>query len=485
MPPYKLFFISGLLFLVGILLVSLEMSVGIVLIAALTAFFALTYYFGLRPIIFISLLIVAGAFYYLADDYGYYNNLRAVSGTHEFRGVIITDPERSEKYQSFYLAALKNSINPGVRILVKTKLDPEYHYGDELSISGNITRPPDDDYGRYLSKEKIHGISSYPKINLIASEQGNVILAPLLKFKNRVSDSFKKLLGGEQAAFLSGITLGNTEDFSKELLNAFSLSGTRHLVAIAGLHMTIITTLLLTMFSYLMPKKYAFILTSIAAVAFTAMIGFKLTTVRAVIMGIIAGSSRMLVGRPYAVYNAIMLAAIGMILINPKVLVFDVGFELSFIAIAAIIYLTPLLQYIFNISREGGRWNWKELLIMTASIQIATAPILITQFHNFSLISLAANVLVLPAVPIIMFLAFLMAGLAFISYYPAFIVGLIITPIINYVLWIINLSAKFSLTYDPILSWPAILIYYAILVYLIYDFHTSSRYKIEISPGRG
>lgn len=476
MPIHKLFFVSCLLFIIGVFIVSLNLSFWFVLLATIVAFAILFYNFKFNKIVFISLFIIIGGFYYLVDDYKYLSNLNFLQNTSEFGGIIVNDPTRSENYQTFYLKANEDSKNPNIKILVKTKLSPIYYYGDKIYISGKIEKPTDDYYGKYLAKEKIHGLVNFPEINLVLSGNGWSVLTELFKIKNNISNSFKKLLIPEDAAFLSGITLGITSDFSKEALQAFSLSGTRHLIAISGMNMTIITTLLLTLCAYLMPKKYAFILTSIVIVAFTAMIGFNLSAIRAAIMGFIAGSSKVLVGRPSATYNAIALAAIVMILVNPKVLVYDMGFILSFFAVIAIIYLAPLLFYVFNIKPDSGILNWKEMLAMTTAAQIATAPILISQFHNFSLISLLANLLVLPLIPILTWFGFLMGALSFFSLTLEYFIALIISPIIKYILFAINTCAKLSILYDPILNWPAIIIYYAIFIYIIYDFHTNKKY---------
>lgn len=484
MPPHKLFFIGSFLFALGVLTTSLGLSFWFILFTTLVAFTTLIYHSGWHPVVFMALLIIVGGFYYLVDDYRYFENLSMVGSSGEFKGVIVSDPKHNDNSQLFYLKAEKDSTNPNVKILVKTDLSPEYYYGDELIISGKIERPSDDYYGKYLAKEKVHGVATNPQIKKMASGKGNAILATLFKIKNGIRESFKKVLGYKQAAFLSGVILGITDDFSKELLNEFSLSGTRHLTAISGMNMTMITILLLALFSYLMPRKYAFILSSMAIAAFTAMIGFELSAFRAAIMGFISGASRTIVGRPYAVYNAIALTAIIMILINPKVLVFDVGFELSFLAVVAIVYLAPALQLMLNISKDKGLLNWKELLTMTAAAQMATAPILITQFHNFSLVSCLANVLVLPAIPIITWLGFLIGSLGFISYYLTIIPGLIVIPLIEYVLLVIRLSAKLSVIFDPNLNWLDILIYYSILVFLVYFSHQYLAASREVAKER-
>lgn len=476
MPLYKLFFYSSLFFILGIFIASIELPFWYAVLLILILFICLLFRFGWHPIILISLLILIGSFYYLIDDYRYYKNVHLVVGAEEFRGTIVTDPNRYEDYQSFYLKSLNNSSYPNIKILVKAKLTQKYLYGDELQIRGKFKSPPEGYFGKYLAKERISGTVNYPEITLLGSQNGSRIFSTLFYVKNYINESFRKTLNKDEAAFLSGITLGITSGFSKEMLDKFSLSGTRHLIAVSGFNMTIISTLFLTLFSYFLPRKFSFLLTAIAIIGFTAMIGFELSAVRAAIMGIIAGASRTIIGRPHLQYNAITFAALVMVLFNPKVLVYDLGFILSFLAVIAIIYLTPIILFIFNPSERKGFLDWKEMLAMTLAAQIATAPILITQFDNFSPISFVANILTLPAIPILTWVGFLMGALSFASITLEFLIGIIIGPILRYVLFIIDICSKFGVTLSPVLNSQIIVIYYAMLIYLIYEYHSSDKY---------
>ena len=171
--------------------------------------------------------------------------------------------------------------------------------------------------------------------------------------------------------------------------------------------------------------------------------------------------------KPYAI---IIIAAFLMVLHNPKVLVFDLGFQLSFAALLGIVYLLPVLKKIFIYERPGFL-NWKENFLTTLSAQLAVIPFLLSNFGIFSLTSLVSNVLIAEAIPITMALGFIMAGLGFISSFLSQLVVFITNPFLAYILWVIDLFSRFTL---PVASesfgFLAAVIYYFILISSIYKF---------------
>ena len=128
----------------------------------------------------------------------------------------------------------------------------------------------------------------------------------------------------EEAAFLSGLTLGERSDFSPEFKEALQTSGTTHLVALSGYNVSIVIVATMALLTSFLKRRIAFIVAFIFLVAFVLMTGAEASVVRAAIMGalvVIATES----GRIFNPRNAITLAGLLMVLINPKVLVFDAG----------------------------------------------------------------------------------------------------------------------------------------------------------------
>ena len=171
-----------------------------------------------------------------------------------------------------------------------------------------------------------------------------------------------------------------------------SKSGTTHLVALSGYNITILVKIIAGTLAFILSRRKALLGTILAIIAFVIMAGAEASVIRAAIMGSIAAIAPF-VGRLYAPRNAIAAAALGMALWNPNILAYDVGFQLSFLALIGIIYMKPALETLFKIQNKGFL-NWKENLATTASAQIMVTPLLIGTFGSISATSLISNLLI-------------------------------------------------------------------------------------------
>ena len=137
-----------------------------------------------------------------------------------------------------------------------------------------------------------------------------------------------------------------------------------------------------------------------------------------------------------------------MLLFNPDLLVFNVGFQLSFAALIGMVYIQPLLekllQKLFKVRVKGGFLNWKENALQTTSAQLAAFPIIISTFGYFSPWSLLTNVLILGLMPITMFLGFVTVAFGLISYHLSLLVAWITGLFLGYEIFIINLFGSIS-----------------------------------------
>ena len=198
------------------------------------------------------------------------------------------------------------------------------------------------------------------------------------------------------------------------------------------------------------------------------MTGAEASVVRAVIMGILVLLSRE-VGRLYDFRNAIILAGLLMVFQNPKVLVFVIGFQLSFLALLGIVYLRPAIQKFLRIKKNPGFLSWKDNLLMTASAQLMVAPLLITNFNSFSLTSLIANVLVLELIPVTMGLGFAIAAISLFSYHFSLVLGWVTWVLLRFEILVIELFAKFSIPLGPNLGIGGMALYYIIVIgFIVY-----------------
>lgn len=464
MPVHNIAFWFCAFFLLGVFFIS---AANQLLIVSLGALLISLYFFIFKKCHFaiLALFIIAGAFYYQIFDAAQ-KGIDIPFGEKAEITAIIKKIEQSETKQEF--AAELQSPHSG-KIKIISRRYPGFTYGDLVKITGAIKKPPPE-AADYFAKEGIYGISSFPEIELVKSGQGNVIKANLLDLKNNIIETFKKILPEQKAAFLSGITLGERQEFSKEFEEKMSLSGTTHLVALSGYNISVIAWAVAGIFGAWFSRSISFYLSALIIVLFVLMTGAEASIVRAAIMGVIALLAKQ-TERTHSMRNAIVIAAFLMVLFNPRVLAFDLGFQLSFAALLGLVYLMPVLQKIFNV-KGGDFFNWKENALTTISAQLAVVPLLLANFGIFSLTSFLANILILSAVPLTMGLGFVMAGLGFISEFLAGIIGFAANALLSYELWIIDIFSKITL---PIATesfgFFAAIVYYVILIGFIYKFN--------------
>lgn len=424
------YFIS--FFLVGVFIASFKLSFPIILLFAfLTATILL--FFNLRWLMILSLVIIIGAFYYNWHDARQIQILNIPFGEKiVFTGIVADYPERGDKQK-----LIINLQTPySGKILANLQLYPSFNYGDLIKFEGVIKKPQPEGYANYLAKNDIFGIVAFPKTELITEGKESSLKASLFKIKENIILIFQKSLASEKAALLSGITIGERAEFSKELKEAMANSGTTHIVALSGYNITIIAMAVMAFFNWFLRRRASFYLTILIIIAFVIMAGAEASVVRAAIMGLIILLAKQ-ISRIHSMRNVIAVAALAMILHNPKVLVFDVGFQLSFVALVGIVYLAPIIQKFFKLKKESGFLAWRENLLNTVSAQIAVLPLIMFYFGNFSIFALVANILILSVIPATMFFGFVMAALGFISMPLTIILGWFANLFLSYELLII------------------------------------------------
>lgn len=375
-------------------------------------------------------------------------------------GIVKAEPDIREK-------SMKLEIE---RVLITTNRYPEYQYGDKLVIKGEIKTPPrfsDFNYQGYLAKEGIYSVMSFPEIELIEKNQGNFIYAKILNFKNRIRNNINQDFSPPQSTVLGAMVLGDKSRISASFKEKLNIAGLRHITAISGMHITILSVILMNLLIGLgFWRGQAFYLTLILLILFIIMIGFPSSAVRAGIMGGLLLIAQKL-GRMNQASRAIVLAAVLMLLINPLLLRFDVGFQLSFLAAMGIIFLSPFLQKWFSLIPSH---SLKSIVAMTLAAQVFTLPILVYNFGRISLIAPLTNVLVVPLMPVILGLGLLFGLLASVWLPLGKVLAFLLWPFITYLVKVVEETSKWpgaSLIWQGA-SWIWPVIFYFFLLGIIY-----------------
>ena len=408
---------------------------------------------------------------------------------HNFSGevTITKEPEIKDRMQKIVvvkkgaLSAQLGHLEPkqGEKFLITTNAYAVYNYGDKLKVSCNLEIPENIegfDYRMYLAKDNIFYLCKNPKMELLANNQGSKTYTVILKIKNKLQEKIIMLLPSPQSGLLIGLILGGDDQLSKETQDNFSKTGLTHIVAVSGYNVTIVAEYLMLLGIFLgLWRKQAFWFAIVGIFLFVVMTGFPASAVRAGVMGgLILWAMKN--GRLASAQNSIIFSAGVMLLWNPLLLRWDVGFQLSFLATLGIVYFYPSIEK-YAIKKQGISF-FNEILFLTLSAQIFVLPIILTNFQKLSIISPLANLAVLPIIPLIMLLGFLMVLVSFVFQPLAIILAWLTFAPLKYettvIEWMANL--KFSSVEVLNFSWMWVVGWYIILIGLLF-FSNQTRQK--------
>lgn len=332
------------------------------------------------------------------------------------------------------------------KILLTAKLYPEYHYGDRLGVKCGLKKPEPVEgfaYDRYLAKEKIYSLCYRPKkIELVGMGHGSGFKNLIFDFKRRATEAIGGSLSEPHASFLAGILWGARSGLPQEVMDNFNRAGLSHILAVSGYNISVIVVFLQTLcFSIGLNRKRAFMLMAAVIFAFVLFTGFSSSVVRAAIMGFLVLLAKNY-GRLIAKRNLLALTMSAMLLVNPMILLYDAGFQLSFLAVAGLMYFAEPIKKFFKFLPDA--LGLRENLSATLSATLATLPIIIWNFGRVSVAGLLANLLVLPVIPFAMLLGFMLLIFSMVSQPVAAIFGWIVWLPLEYVLAITKFLSSFG-----------------------------------------
>lgn len=363
----------------------------------------------------------------------------------------------------------QKQIKVSGRALLVPALYPEYSVGDYLAVDCQLEKPgiivfptSEFDYERYLTPYNIYSLCSFPKIKKISSRKnfGHY----LGQVKNQLILALNRAMIEPQVSVVQAMILNNRYATPPELMTAFANVGISHIIAISGGHIVIIAALLANLTIFLgLSRPRAFWPVAACLTFYVILIGAPASAVRSVIMGILLLFAQK-IGRANQAINSLVLVAALMLVFNPKLLVFDIGFQLSFLAVLGLMYLAPIFKKIFARFSDFGQI--KEMLTMTLSAQIITMPLIVFYFHKLSLSSFLANFLLLPIVPFLTVGGLLLPFLALIWLWPAKVFGFVLSLALSYFLGVVEILNKAPVSFLLIksFSWPLLILTYGLMV---------------------
>ncbi|WP_420582941.1 ComEC/Rec2 family competence protein [Reichenbachiella sp.] len=365
-------------------------------------------------------------------------------------------------------------IQSPVRLLLYQRKDSiltsGLNYGDKILVSGSPSQfekaknPYEFDFSQYMADQHVHlqHFVTSNQIRLLEKNQGNRLMSAVYRIRSHFEEVIKSQINGKnEQAIVLALLLGIKDQLDTEIKASYAAAGAMHVLAVSGLHVSIIYFILIWLFKGLPEgelKRYLVPSISIAALWLYALLtGFSPSILRAVSMFSIIIFAQVL-NRKSQIFNSLAFAAFVLLLVDPFYL-FNIGFQLSFLAVAGIVYVYPKLYAIWDIKSLLGDYFWK-LTCVSIAAQLATFPLSLYYFNQFPSFFLLANIVVIPTAFGVMILG---------------ISTLILSPIINSIGWLLEKLVLFMSWFvqqveqlnGSVIDWIYISEFQTVMIYVI------------------
>lgn len=363
----------------------------------------------------------------------------------------------------------ENTVDLETRILIQTEPYVDYVYGQKLVITGKPQIPESFetdtgrifDYDTYLYKDDIYYTMRYADINGLGTMADvSWLKKQLYRLKDTLIKHIRHYIPRPASGLLAGVLFGEKAALDSDTLDQFRIVGLMHIVVLSGYNVAIVIYAIMY-FLRRVPLVIRSVLAVAGILAFMLLTGAGPTVIRASIMGVFIILSKF-IGERYDIHKTLLVAGFIMVYINPKILFFDISFQLSFLATYGLLVFAPWLE-------KKLLWipHWlllRESAVATISAQIMVLPLILYSIGEFSIISIIVNMLVLFAVPAAMLLGFATSVFGWIG----FGAGLLAYPttlILEYILWIVDVFAQvsFSVLKFPPFHWSLMVLMYALI----------------------
>ncbi len=345
--------------------------------------------------------------------------------------------------------AVDGNLSTGT-ILVSVKKDSlfqPFYVDDELLISAKFSEvfsnrnPYTFDYSKYLKTLGINNQVRISGLDVLEQRKGKkTLLGIAASLRNHIILKLKENnLTKDELAIIEALLLGERKDISKALYEGYQKAGATHILAVSGLHVGIVLLLisfLLKPLHYLKGgKTSALLLTVVLLWGFALIAGLSVSVVRAVTMFSFLVLAQ-LINRETNAINTLFLSYFFLLLLNPLWL-FQVGFQLSYVAVFFILWMHPKLYKYYRPRFYLDKLFWG-ILTITFVVQIGVTPLLLYYFHQFSGLSFLTNIVILPFLGIILSLGIFTIVLALINALPVWLsvaFNYVIEWLNTFVLW--------------------------------------------------
>lgn len=351
------------------------------------------------------------------------------------------------------------------QVLVSLPTTRQWQIGDRIEVACRLVEPEswaEFDYRRYLQRFGIATVCRNAQARIIGPADPSSLLHLVSRAKSYFAGQLDQVIGEPAGGIVQGMILGSAHRIDPAVYTLFVQLGLSHIIAISGSHITLIVALILaTLIRLGFDRRQALLPLLVAIGLYVLLVGAPASALRAAVMGGVVLIGQQL-GRSSSIINALLIAAALLVFFDPYALLFDIGFQLSFVAVIGLVYLAPFIDQHLAIFIK---WRWiREIISLTLSAQILTLPLIIFYFTRFSIGGVIANIVIMPIIPLLMVASIIMILLAPLIPVVALVIGLVVSLLVDYWLVVAQWCADW---FGASVTVPALGIGWMLLAYLI------------------
>ena len=326
---------------------------------------------------------------------------------------ILRPSSRYHKYilEVDYMEKVKNVTGnilvyiPKKNFRKKISIEDRIYFNQKCMPIAHAQNPYQFDYANYMKNKRVyHQVFLKQDSFQVVQSKDFSIFRKVSAIKNKITYNLKsKGFVQDELGIIVSLVMGNKSKVSKDLLSDYSSAGAIHVLAVSGLHVGIVYLILTTLLGFLKRIKRGnyilLILLLITMWAYAIFTGLSASVTRAVIMLSFVAIGKQL-SRVTNMYNTLAVSAFLLLLYNPNY-IFEVGFQLSYLAVLSIVYIHEVIEKIYTPKYQITNYFW-QITCISVSVQIGTFPISVYYFHQFPILFIITNWVLIPIIGVIL-----------------------------------------------------------------------------------
>ena len=415
----------------------------------------------------------------------HYTN-KSFEETNSIRAIVTTTLKPNEKYNKYFisLSQFNDSVASGKLLLYVPKSNIEIlHSGDEIWLNSTIYpvpkafNPYQFDYSKYLEKQNVfHQI--YTQENQIKIVQRHKTKDYYIEnLRNNLSKSFEiHQFDSKTKAIIDALILGQRLELDKETIADYSNAGVIHILAISGLHISIIYFFIVFLLKPLKRVRFGaeiqLLIVLVILWLFALLTGLPASVTRAVTLFSFISIGNYF-NQPKAIYNALAISAFLILLVKPNA-VFDIGFQLSYAAVLSIVLFQPFYKK-FYFSENKIAIYFTDTILVSLAAQIGVLPLSLYYFNQLPLLFLLANLVIIPLSSLVLIAGIVILPFNYLLPSVAVFLGKILAYSIQFMNDYIHWIAQFKsgiITNISFSGWLTFTMYLVIVAFIYWMYHT-------------